>query len=56
MQTRRLSNREAKGELRQLAPELEWRGRSRDDKIRLSPWKVELDLAEGALVAAEQET
>jgi hypothetical protein len=51
-----LSNREAKGELRQFAPELEWRDGSRDDKIRLSPWMVELDLAEGALVAAEQET
>jgi hypothetical protein len=34
MQTRKLSNKEAKGELRQFAPELEWRDRSRDDKIR----------------------
>jgi hypothetical protein len=56
MQTRRLSDREANGELRQFGPELEWRDRSRDDKITLSPWTVELDLAEGALVAAEQET
>jgi hypothetical protein len=47
MQTRRLSNREEKGELRQFGGELEWREGSRDDKIRSSPWTVELDLAEG---------
>jgi hypothetical protein len=55
MQTRRLSNRETKSEVRRFAPEFQRRGRSRGDKIRNEEnGRRKFDLAEAHVVACRQ--